>query len=99
MAASQSPALDDYAAEHGYVLTNALDVYSEHMREQATKCQATYDAIKDDPDKFAEQDRSFVTTNGLRQMAVMFSESADRADKARAAWDRLVGDEDDPKPA
>ncbi|HSR83479.1 MAG TPA: hypothetical protein VLM11_04790 [Streptosporangiaceae bacterium] len=62
------------------------------MREHAAKAQAACDAIKDDPDKVAAQDRSFVTTNGLRQMAQLFGESADKADKARTAWDELVGD-------
>jgi hypothetical protein len=87
-------ALDEFRAEHGQTINNALMLQSERMRRSATEIQAGYDRIKDDPEARARQDASMITTEYLRQRARMAQEAADRADAARQAWEELTRGED-----
>lgn len=87
-------ALDEFRAEHGQTIDNALMLQSERMHKSAAGIQASYDQIKDDPEAAAAQDASMVTTSGLRIAARMAQEAADRADAARQAWETLTEDGD-----
>lgn len=76
-------------SEHGTVIREALRLYEEYMREQSAKMQASYDVISDDPDACARQDESWLTVAGIKHIAAGFSEAADRAAAAGAAWEDL----------
>jgi hypothetical protein len=72
-----------FLEKHGAVINAALDVYSEYMAGQANDAMAAYDAIKDNPAKRAEQDKTFMTTEGLRMSSQMFMQAAKDADRAQ----------------
>lgn len=85
--------LEAFLDEHGGVIGTALEVYAEHMRESAEPLAAQYAAIKDDAEASAAQDKTWVTTLGLKHMAGLFRDSADRADRAATALSDLQEEE------
>lgn len=92
----QIAAYEEFVDVHGYTLLYAANVYAERFRKEAANAQAAYDAISADPKLAAEQDKSLMTTNGLRQSARLFTEAANRAEEAANALRVLIeGEEDD----
>lgn len=87
--------LNQFLDEYSGVIGTALEVYAEHMRDEAKPLLALYGEIKDDPAKRAEQDKTWITTHGLNHMAGLFNDSADRAGRAAAALAELEEDDDD----
>ncbi len=88
-------ALEDFVGEHGYTVTNCLQVYASHMREDSAQTMASWEAIKDNPEAAAKQDKTLMTTNGLYQSAVMFRQAAESAERALAAWEELTEPDDE----
>jgi hypothetical protein len=89
--------LEQFIDQHGGVIGTALEVYARQMREQAEPLLARYEEIKDDPERKAEQDGTWITTLGLKHTAGLFGDSADRADKAAKELQDLeesAGDDD-----
>lgn len=84
--------LETFDQRHHAVVTIALAVYIEYMRDEAGKALAAYEAIKDDPEKRAAQDKTFMTTRGLHQSGVLFDQSADSAQRALNDYETLTGD-------
>lgn len=100
----QLEAFDD---RHGEVVLNALAVYAERMRETATEAQAASQApeLSPEPPGMNADGTATIrltpTPGGFAHMARMFGEAADKADKARSAYEALTGrddDEDDENP-
>lgn len=88
-----SPDVLEFAQAHGTMVRTALTSYISNMTEIAGQTQAGYDAIKDDPAAREAQDKTMITTNGLKHSAALFRESADRARKALEAFNELTGEE------
>ncbi len=76
--------------EHGYTVTNALQVYVDRMRQEARELREAYATIKADPELAAAQDKTLMTTGGLRMSADLFSEAADKTERALRAWQELT---------
>lgn len=87
--------LEQFLDEYGSVIENALRVYAEKYREEAKPLRARYEEIKGDEAKRAEQDATWITTSGLKHMAGLFSETADRAERAMEKLRELEEGEDD----
>jgi hypothetical protein len=87
--------LDEFTVKYGYTVTNALMVYSEHMTKDADEIQAAYDTIKDEPEARARQDKSMITTEGLRWSVQAIREAVSQADAAREAWEALTDLDDE----
>ncbi len=90
--------LASYTEQHIYLITTALGVYAEHMREAADEAERHYRAGQDDAAVKTAQDRSMVTNNGYRQSAAMFRDCAGRAEAVLAGLaERTEDDEDGPE--
>lgn len=87
--------LEEFLAAHAGTIGTALEVYARYMREESGKVTAIYAAIKDDPERRAAQDQSFITTRGLRMTGEILADAATRAEKAHAALADLTDDSDD----
>ena len=85
--------LEAFLDEHGGVIGTALEVYAEHMRESAEPLAARYASLKDDPAASAAQDQTWITTLGLKHMAGLLTDSADRASRAATALEELQEEE------
>ncbi len=83
--------IDRYAS----VIDTALRTYAEDMTASAVPLEAQYRNVSADPERRAAQDKSWVTTNGLKHMAVLLRESANQAVKARSALAELEEDDDE----
>jgi hypothetical protein len=86
--------LEAFYRDHGTIVRTALTPYIEKMRDVAEECLRGYEAIKDDPEKRAAQDKTQITTLGLYHMSQLFTESADKAQAAYRALERLDPDYD-----
>jgi hypothetical protein len=87
-------ALAQFEADHGHVVTNALENQARHMRETAAACEAAL-AAPPQPQPAAEDGSTTIslmpTPAGWRGMARTFTEAADKADAALAAYEQLAG--------
>jgi hypothetical protein len=94
-------ALANFEAEYGAIVRNALALQAEHMREMTAECIAPLTALPGQqpvPPEPSRQNGATTltiditpTASGLRNMAGAFTESADRADAALAAYEELAG--------
>lgn len=89
---------DYFVSQHGYTVTNSLQVYISSMREEAENARTAYEAIKDDPAKTARQDKTLITTRGLWHASRAFTEAADSCERALAAWEKLTEPENEDTP-
>ena len=89
-------ALEDFLAEHAGVITIALETYARTMLEESSRLHASYTAIKDDPDKRAAQDKTLITTHGIRMAGEILADASKRATAARTALVRLAEPDDVP---
>jgi transcription antitermination factor NusG len=97
--------LEAFDDVHGEVVLNALAVYAERMRETAAEAEGASKI----PEPAAQPgDGTTIpvrpTAGGFAHRAGMFTEAADKADAARAAYETLAGRNDDddarqPEPA
>jgi hypothetical protein len=78
--------LHAFLYEHSGTVSNVLETYARDMHAEADKAMAAYDGIKDDSVKRAIQDKTMITSEGLRMAGEMMREAAQRAE---AAWDAL----------
>jgi hypothetical protein len=89
---NRCPALEDFDASHGAVITTALRAYADHMRETAAECEQAAKAPETPP--ALTPDGRAITLNptpaGLTHMARAFRESADAADRAREGYETLL---------
>lgn len=91
MAGNEAAAkLADFMGRHEYTVANALAVYAERMNKESAEALAAYESIKDDPAKVIEQDKTLMTTRGLRHAGLAFKEAADSAKAALEAWRDLA---------
>lgn len=87
--------LERFLDEYGNVIGNALIVYAEKYRNEAKPLLERYEAIKDDEEARADQDKTWVTTLGLRHMAGLFGEAADKAERAVKELAELQEEDED----
>lgn len=93
-AARRAGRLDNFTAEHGYTVTNALQVYADRMRAESDNATAAWESVKDDPAKVAAQDQTFITTMGLYHAGRAFAEAAAKATEALDAWQELTEEDE-----
>lgn len=84
--------VESFFEEHEYMLTTALTSYIDMMRQEAGRALAAYEAIKDDPEQRAAQDKTLMTTNGLKISSLMIRDAADRAENTLQALEQLFED-------
>lgn len=72
--------LTEFVAEHGSMLRQALQTYSDRMKEEATRARQTYDHLMANPDEAAKQDQSLFMTRAFLMSAEMFEDAANRAE-------------------
>lgn len=88
-------ALERFVSEHGDMIRTVLGVYAEGMREEAQHALDAYEAINGDPARRAAQDKTLMTTRGLKLSGEIIADAADRAERALAALADLTDDTDD----
>jgi hypothetical protein len=88
-------ALEKFLIDHGEMIRTVLGVYAEGMRDEAQYAQAAYEAIKDDPARRAAQDKTLITTHGLKLSAELIADAATRAERALTALADLTDDTDE----
>lgn len=97
---STADALANFDAAHGHVVTNALNIYAEDMRKTASEAEAaSRQPERPAAPPHASQDGTTTvniqpTPAGYAGMAQLFREAADRADRAREAYEALTDDDD-----
>jgi hypothetical protein len=84
--------VEEFISQHGYTVTNALQVHMTFMREEAANAQNGYEKIKDDPAGRAAQDQTIVSTDGLQSFGMVFTEDANRTESALRAWEEITGE-------
>jgi hypothetical protein len=82
-------ALEDFIATHSSVLLTALEVYAGNMRDVSAEILGAYNLIKDDPVRSAAQDKTIMTTRGLRSTSQILADSARRAAEAHNALQEI----------
>jgi hypothetical protein len=81
--------IERFVVEHGATTANALEVYIRQMEEVRKEAQDGFEAAKDDPERQASQDKSRITTYGLKLMAGIFEDNANRARRTLDALNKL----------
>lgn len=82
--------LEEFLEMYSHTIANSLEVHARTMRDAAREVADGYLAIKDDPQARAAQDKTLITTNGLREAAEIFTEQARRDDVAAEALQHLL---------
>lgn len=88
--------LETFDDEHGQLILTALTVYAEKMREAAQESHAA-SQLPELPDPPGDGTAITLrpTPAGYERMATMFTEAADSAKQAYAAYEKLTGRADE----
>ena len=91
----QMEAALEILTQHEYLIRQALESYQDDCATASDAFLKQYNEVKGDAVKEVDQDRSVISTKGLKELA---DHAADRAKKAREAIDALtkfsIGDYD-----
>jgi uncharacterized membrane protein YccC len=95
MTSDRDERLERFVSEHGELIRTALAIYADNMREESLRVLDAYASIAGDPARRAAQDKTLMTTRGLRLSGEILADAAYRAERALTALADLTDEDED----